>query len=558
MSLNLNRLLLYARTLRHLKLKQAAYFVVRRLLPEGKSHFADEVVRMRGDVRLGAVFSPASLVQNESEFRFLNESRSFDLNRMDWAATGMSRLWRYNLQYFDYLHDQGRSNESLAKLISSWIEHHPPGSRDAWEPYTVSLRVVNWIKFFLRPEFHGEVPEPWLKSLYQQVCWLENNIEYHILANHYLKNGKALFFAGVFFDGERADRWLALGLKILREEAQEQILADGGHYERSPMYHAIVVEDYLDVLNLIQSGDNRVAAEAVEFKTRVVAALDFLRDIRMPDGEIPLFNDAAFGIAPSPERLFDYASQVIGYAPSPFAAGLSVCSKEASGYYVVRDGGDMLVADCGPIGPDYQPGHAHCDTLSYELALDGRRVVVDSGVHDYESGPERRYARSTRAHNTVAVDGCEQSEIWGVFRVARRACPLGASLEQVGENRARFEGAHDGYRRLPGKVVHRRTIGYDSAEGWSVCDALQGGGIHAMESFIHLHPDFTAEVAGGSIKVLEAGEQPVATIEVEGAAIRLEQGWYFPEFGVRFENVLIVLSCEGRLPLQLKYRIRKK
>lgn len=555
----MNRLFLYLRTLRHLKPRQAAYFVVRRLLPERGSHFADEVVRMRGGVHLGAMLAPGVRVPDENEFRFLNESRSFDLSRMDWSAPGMSRLWRYNLQYFDYLQDQERSRESLAKLISSWIEHHPPGSKDAWEPYTVSLRVVNWIKWFLRPEFHGEVPELWLRSLYQQVCWLENNIEYHILANHYLKNGKALFFAGVFFDGERADRWLALGLRILREEAQEQILADGGHYERSPMYHAIVVEDYLDVLNLIQSSDNRVAEADVEFlKSRVVTALDFLHDIRMPDGEIPLFNDAAFGIAPSPERLFDYAGQVIGYAPSPFAAGLSVCAKEASGYYVIRHAGDMLVADCGSIGPDYQPGHAHCDTLSYELALDGRRVVVDSGVHDYESGPERRYARSTRAHNTVAVDGCEQSEIWGVFRVARRAYPLSASLGLSGEGSARFDGAHDGYRRLPGKVVHRRTIGYDSAEGWTVCDALQGGGNHAMESFIHLHPDFTAEVAGGSIKVLEAGGGTIATIDVEGAAIRLEQGWYFPEFGVRFENALIVLSCEGRLPLQLKYRIRKK
>lgn len=553
-----NRLFLYLRTLRHLKLKQAAYFVVRRLLPEGKSRFADEMVRMRADAHLGAMLSSGSPILDEGEFRFLNESKSFDLNQMDWSAPGMSRLWRYNLQYFDYLQDQGRSRESLAKLISSWIEHHPLGSRDAWEPYTVSLRVVNWIKRFLRPEFHGQVPDIWLQSLYQQACWLENNIEYHILANHYLKNGKALFFAGMFFDGKHADRWLALGLKILREEAQEQILADGGHFERSPMYHAIVVEDYLDVLNLISSSDIRVAAKDMEFfKSSAFTALDFLHDICMPDGGIPLFNDAAFGIAPSPGSLFNYASQVMGYAPSPFSAGLSVCAKEASGYYVIRHAGDMLIADCGPIGPDYQPGHAHCDMLSYELALDGRRVIVDSGVHDYEDSPERHYVRSTRAHNTVAVDGCEQSEIWGVFRVARRAYPLSASLRQAGEGSAWFEGAHNGYCRLPGKVIHLRTMGYDAVGGWTVCDTLQGSGSHVMESYIHLHPDFTAEVKGDSIEVLEEEKLPIAIIEVVGAAIRLEQGWYSPEFGVRFENVLVVLSYEGGLPLQLKYRIRK-
>ncbi len=96
---------------------------------------------------------------------------------------------------------------------------------------------------------------------------------------------------------------------------------------------------------------------------------------------------------------------------------------------------DMMVIDCGAIGPDYQPGHAHCDTLSYELAIDGRRVIVDSGVHDYEPTQHRAYARSTPAHNTVVIDGQEQSEMWGVFRVARRARPLPAYVRQETDGR---------------------------------------------------------------------------------------------------------------------------
>ena len=96
----------------------------------------------------------------------------------------------------------------------------------------------------------------------------------------------------------------------------------------------------------------------------------------------------------------------------------------ASGYFVIRNLDDMLVVDCGEVGPDYQPGHAHCDTLSFELASDGRTIIVDSGVYDYEDSEMRRYVRSTRAHNTAMVDGCEQSEIWGAFRVARRARPI--------------------------------------------------------------------------------------------------------------------------------------
>ena len=117
-------------------------------------------------------------------------------------------------------------------LISDWIVKNPPGTGDAWEPYTLSLRMVNWIKFFLKND--TAIQEESLQSLYMQALWLEKNIEYHILANHYLKNGVALFFAGMYFEGVDADRWIKKGLKILREELGEQFLADGGHYRTKP------------------------------------------------------------------------------------------------------------------------------------------------------------------------------------------------------------------------------------------------------------------------------------------------------------------------------------
>lgn len=514
---------------------------------------------MRDGVRLGTVISSISSVSNEGEFRFLSESKSFDLNRMDWRASGMSRLWRYNLQYFDFVHDQSCSKEGVSTLISDWIAHNPPGSKDAWEPYPVSLRVVNWIKLFLKPEYCGEIPYAWLQSLYRQVRWLEKNIEYHILANHYLKNAKALFFAGMFFDGKHADRWLKLGLRILDEEAHEQLLADGGHYERSPMYHSIVVEDYLDVLNLILSSAVPIAPQTVAFfKSRAAAALDFLHDIGMPDGDIPLFNDAALGIAPQPAQLFEYAGRLMEYAEPKRAAGLFIATKPESGYFVMRDGDDMMVIDCGPIGPDYQPGHAHCDTLSYELAIGGKRTIVDSGVHDYENGALRHYARSTRGHNTLMVDRVEQSEIWSCFRVGRRAKPMQISLEKSSERKAKFIGAHDGYRHLKGDVIHRRQIEYDTEKGWAIQDELQGSGVHGFASYIHLHPDFSAVITGKSISVIGMAEREVACIQVIGDVdVSSEKNYYFPQFGVKIENTVIRLSGSGELPLQMAYHINK-
>ncbi|MHB8533835.1 MAG: heparinase II/III family protein [Sulfuricaulis sp.] len=496
---------------------------------------------------------------DEYEFHFLNQSRTFQDGNIDWACACMSKLWRYNLHYFDYVIDPGRSAESVGKLISSWIKHNPPRTEDAWEPYTVSLRIVNWIKYFLMSEIPARVPDLWLDSLYQQALWLECNIEYHILANHYLKNGKALYFAGVFFEGRDAQRWLEKGLDILSNESDEQILSDGGHYERSPMYHSIVVEDYLDILNLILSGSINVDSSVVDhLRVKTQSALEYLDQICMPDGDIPLFNDSAFHVANPPAAIFGYARRLVDYSRQSFQKRLSVIEKPGSGYYIIRNDTDMIIVDCGMVGPDYQPGHAHCDTLSYELAIDGRRVIVDSGVHDYEKGAYREYARCTRAHNTVSVDGYEQSEVWGLFRVGRRARPISASAFRIDGKRARFVGSHDGFRHLPGSVVHSRTVDYDVQGGWTVEDNLSGSGQHRMESFIHLHPDLNANVIEDKILLSDASGKLIATIEVSGGGdIKLTKGWYFPEFGKKMDNAMITIRKSGVLPLRIQYKIRK-
>jgi uncharacterized heparinase superfamily protein len=510
------------------------------------------------------------------QFIFLRELKEFLNGRIDWVCKGMPKLWRYNLHYFDYLQDTHRSTENKCYLISDWIEHNPPGAENAWEPYTASLRIVNWVKFFLSltpasvdkgaggernsQELKCGMPKSeWLESLYHQALWLERNIEYHILANHYLKNGVALFFAGMYFDGVDADRWIKKGLKILREELEEQFLADGGHYERSPMYHSICVTDYLDVLNLAQNSQTAINLDGtVQFRQRVTASLNFLSDICLPDSAIPLFNDSAFGIAPTPSQVFDYAKRVIGYEPPSKLTGLAIHENPQSGYYVCRDGGDMIIIDCGSIGPDYQPGHAHCDTLSYELAINGRRVIVDSGVFDYEASPERAYARSTRAHNTVVVDGEEQSEIWGVFRVARRAKPIRAFFKKQVDGSVMFEGAHDGYARLAGKPIHKRHMSYDGQGSWVIKDMLEGRGTHRMDSYIHIHPDFRVVQSEAGIGVIEPNGSTIAIIEaLEPSHMRVEQGWYFPEFGLKHENHVIVFSCSGEIPIGLSYRIQK-
>ncbi|MCB1685060.1 MAG: alginate lyase family protein, partial [Pseudomonadales bacterium] len=493
--------------------------------------------------------------QFEGSVRFLNHRVEMPSDAVDWRSAGQPKLWRYNLHYFDYLLWPRLPPGRKQALLSSWIADIPVGAEDAWEPYTVSLRVVNWVKFLAGRDGAELPPDGWVESLAMQAGWLSRNLETHILANHYLKNAKALVFAGAFFEGQDADRWLNLGTGIFAEQIDEQFLPGGAHYELSPMYHCICCEDLLDVLNLAKNNpalfDDRFLRRVEDAAAR---ALDFLSAILMPDGRIPLFNDSAFAIAPEPQALFDYGQRLFGYL-RPTSDSRNMAD---AGYFVLGSGADRMIVDCGPVSPSYQPGHTHCDMLSFELALAGRRVFVDAGVHDYEDSPERAYCRSTAAHNTVSVDGENQSELWSVFRVARRANVVGAVLRGSEDGGSSFEGEIAAFPTVKGRVRHRRRIDYRPASGFTITDQVSGSGRHKVDSWLHLHPDMDAGVDGQVVNITDGLGVPVATVHLEGDLVpRLEKGWHFPEFGVRQENIVIRLTLTGDLPATLAYRIEK-
>ena len=543
----------YINTLRYMRLGQVYWLLRFRLFPRPRGLSVAEV-KPSGCCCHTTFVAPATRQDMEAGVSFFGTEQGFEKGLLDWRALDKPKLWRYNLHYFDYLLWPCVSESRKATLIDSWIAQNPSGSPDAWEPYPVSLRIVNWIKFLVPWGPPRAVPVGWLQSLAMQAAWLERNLEREILANHYIKNAKALVFAGGFFSGSDANRWLKLGTTILREQIAEQFLPDGGHYELSPMYHCLCLEDLLDTWNLAWSCDGRVPNDAlVEIQGAARRALDFLAAIVMPNDEIPLFNDSAFGIAPAPNVLFHYAKALFGYerpAEPPRAL-------PDSGYFRLGEGGDRMIIDCGPVSPSYQPGHTHCDMLSYELALDDRPIVVDTGVHDYENSPERALSRSTRAHNTVSVDGQDQSEVWGVFRVARRARPLVTELSSR-DPAAHFVGELHGFPRIAGGIRHRREVIYDEAGSWTIRDEVYGSGNHVVDSWIHLNPDLSARGAKDSLAIVDRTGAVVACIEPQhGVSLRLEDGQYFPRFGSRQATQVVRLTATGLLPITVGYRIRK-
>lgn len=445
-------------------------------------------------------------------FRFLNA----ECEPRGWNDPKLPKLWLYNLHYFE---------APEADLMRLWITDNPLGEGTGWEPYPTSVRMVNWIKWMLGS---GSEDASFRASLAQQARHLRRRLEYHLLANHLLANAKALAFAGVFFAGAEAEEWLRTGLEILQQEIPEQVLEDGAHFERSPMYHSLVLEDLLDLINLTNTYPGAIPPDSVaiwrEAAGRMRAHLDRMCH---PDGRISFFNDAALGIAPLPADLHSYADGM-GVEPQ--------VKPPSSGYYRLEAGDTICLFDAAPIGPDYQPGHSHADTLSFELSHRGRRILVNSGTSTYEYNRQRRWERSTAAHNTIQVDDVDQSEMWSTFRCARRARPFRVCVDQT-----HAEAAHDGYTRLTNPVIHHRSLSLTTGM-LEIEDRLEGTGFHRGEISFYLHP--------------EAFTQRLATIDLDHKfRRRVECADWHPEFGASVPNKRVIGVWSGYCPVSFKTRV---
>lgn len=471
----------------------------------------------------------------EHDFIFLNKSRTAE-SQGAWNDPATEKLWLYNLHYFDDLNAEGARTrrEWHARLIERWITENPPGYGNGWEPYPISLRIVNWIKYALNGE---NLSSRAIASLAVQTRFLRERLEFHLLGNHLLANAKALIFAGLFFEHGEAEEWLTQGLSILRTEMPEQILADGGHFERSPMYHAIILEDFLDIQNI---GKAYGLGKIIETET-IEKMREWLLAMSHPDGDIAFFNDAAFDIAPNLAALSAYAERL--NLPVQKLLRSDVYHLVESGYVRLQNDAAVLLIDAAPIGPSYLPGHAHADTLSFELSLKGQRVIVNSGTSCYGAGAERQRQRGTAMHNALVIDEHNSSEVWGGFRVARRARVESVSISETAES-VRVDARHDGYMRLPGKNLHQRSwvLRHESLR---IEDEVTGK-FGRAEVLFHLHPEITISEAGKNRITLRLPDGKTVQVFFEGGNVHVEQKQWHPFFGISINNRCLVAEMVGQ------------
>lgn len=349
------------------------------------------------------ILKPNCLINNR--FCFLNITSGFT----SWNEKQYGMLWAYNQNYMDWLLQKDIDENCCIKWIDKFI-HDSQENKIGFDPYPIALRCMNWIKFF---SLHSESKSNERDTfLYSQLILLSKKTEYHLLGNHLLEDAFALYMGSIYFQDDHIHK---ISKQILSKELNKQILEDGSHFEQSPMYHCIMLDRILDCINVTISASKEQQSDSFleRLKTKAIKMLGHLESMTWEDRTIPLFNDASYNIAPSANELFEYADRLnLTWSP--------ITLKDCGYRHFISEQKELFI-DIGNVCASYQPGHSHADTFTYEMRINGKPFIIDTGISTYDKNARRDYERSTPAHNTVSINNMNSSQTWDGFRVGNRA-----------------------------------------------------------------------------------------------------------------------------------------
>jgi hypothetical protein len=504
-------------------------------------------------------------------------------------------VWELNRhQYFSTLGQaylltgDERYARTFVAHLESWMDQNPPKLGINWaSSLEVAFRSISWLwAFYFFKDSESFPPDVFvraLKFLYLHGRHLETYLSTYFSPNTHL-TGEALglFYLGTLLpEFKDAERWRQTGERILLEQLPIHVRPDGVYFEQSSYYHRYTVDFYIHYVILARANG---ASALNSVNDRLSSLLNHLMYITRPDGTTPLFGDDDGGRLVMLDRCaandfraaLSTGASLFDRGDFKFVAGdlaeetlwlLGVegmqrfdqiaagepakqsVAFESGGYYVMRDGwtttSNYLLFDCGPHG-QANCGHAHADALSFELAANGRTLLVDPGTFTYTGAKElRNWFRSSSAHNTVTVDGESSSDSDGPF--SWRTIAISRPVSWITKQRFDYVVAeHDGFGRLPEMATHRRSILFLKHNYWVLRDHIASSGPHQLRVWFH----FDSGVAplsskGNEVNVLgENGHTTrlqLATFAPAGEWIR-EQGWVSSCYGGREEAPVFAFS----------------
>jgi Heparinase II/III-like protein/Heparinase II/III N-terminus len=457
-------------TIKYLKFKQIyyrIYYRLRLIIRKGTGfNFVFSIPSNSFELKLEKSIASVQL-NKQNNFTFLNLSHCFN-GKINWNYSELGKLWTYNLTYFDFLQQEEISKEEGLRLIYDYIDQSGE-IKDGLDPYSISIRGINWIKFLSQYRLNNQKIND---SLFAQYHILINNLEFHLLGNHLLENGFSLLFGSYHFQNEE---FYKKAKKILLQELEEQLLEDGAHFELSPMYHQLILFRILDCVNLVKNNSFKNQELLSLLKDKAKPMLGWINTMTFKSGHIPLFNDSTLQIAPTTQQLNKYA-KILNINQQPATSNHQLTK---SGYRRYIRSNYELIIDVGNIGPDYIPGHSHADTFNFELYIDQKPFIVDTGISTYEKNKIRQLERSTASHNTVTINDKNQSQVWGGFRVGKRA-----KIIDFKEDDSHIVASHNGYKKIG--IIHQRSFKTKEIE-IEIKDTLVGKKVKG-KAYFHFHP----------------------------------------------------------------------
>ena len=438
---------------------------------------------------------------NQITFKFLNQEHIIR-EPINWNNTNFSRLWIFNLHYFDWsrkwldeaiINNNWEENaKGLSYLIDNWIDSNTTQEGYGWNSYTTSLRLRNWLLLFqICPNLNS--PKR-LRSLWYQLCWLKSHPESCHGGNHWLENLISLAIGGLQFAGSYSNEIYNFAIRNLQKELSYQILKDGGHEERSASYHILILDHLIELGCLLEIFKKQRPYWLIK---HIEEMKDWLDSIRLINGNFPSFNDSAKDSCPSLDTIITFANSFLTKSPEnlngvrgfllstafnkeitfPTKPKLAI-KEEASltdlpntGWTILRPGyGWELTFKCGVACPPHLAAHAHSDLLSFDLYNLGEEVIAETGTSTYDLGSKRQYERSIKSHNTLqlgkkngsSILWIEPIDIWSSFRAGRKANTLSRSYGK-NNNWLWVQGSHDGFKTIGGYHFRSVSIRLDSS-----------------------------------------------------------------------------------------------
>ena len=482
-----------------------------------------------------------------------------------------------------------RYADGICDQIESWLDGCPYLRGPNWtSSLELGIRLINWSitwqligglsSELFSSEERRHLRDRWLASVYQHCHFINGHLSRHSSANnHLIGEAAGLAVAGLTWPyWAESLAWVDGGRRILEIEAQLQNAPDGVNREQAVGYQTFVF-DLLLLAGLAGEASGRSFSEA--YWNRVGAMAAFVAALMDKDGHVPMIGDAddarATGLEPdagscpfqgmlaTAGRVFglddlshlgaraeDKCAWLLGVAPTRADSRQKAGSGTRrlfpdGGYYVLgvsRGASDEIhvVVDAGPVGYRSIAAHGHADALSMTLNVGGREFLVDPGTYAYHTEREwRDYFRGTSAHNTVRIDGLDQSVSGGSFMWSTTAQAFCERYDEDDDEQM-FVGRHDGYLRLPSPVLHRRRVRLDKRERTiSVTDSLLCEGEHEVEGFWHFAEACVIRCEGNRARVWN-GDMEIVMMLPGGVEMELitgdetePLGWISRQFGIR-------------------------